>query len=68
MIESFNLHRIDFRCVSGNPAEKKYWRILRQIDKTRKYRIRHLEFADNIRDYKGEYHDTIVYELISREE
>lgn len=68
MIESFSLHRIDFRCVSGNPAERSYWRILRQIDMTQKYDIKSLIFTDNIRDYKGNYHDTICYELIRREE
>ena len=68
MIESFNLHRIDFRCVQGNPAERSYWRILRQIDLTQKYDIKSLIFTDNIRDYKGNYHDTICYELIRREE
>lgn len=66
MIESFNLHRIDFRCVSGNPAESKYWKILRQVDKAQKYSIRSLIFTDNIRDTHGKYHDTIVYELIGR--
>ena len=64
MIESFNLHRIDFRCVSGNPAAKKYYKIVeRQTD----YRYRITSFFDNIRDKQGNYHDTIVYELIRRE-
>lgn len=66
MIESFNLHRIDFRCVSGNPAESKYWKILRQVDKAQKYGIRSLIFTDNIKDTQGNYHDTICYELIRR--
>lgn len=68
MIESFNLHRIDFRCIQGNPAERSYWRILRQIDLTQKYDIKPLIFTDNIRDYRGNYHDTVCFELIRREE
>ena len=64
MIESFNLHRIDFRCVSGNPAEKKYDKIIRRICCEGKYNGLGHRFRDNIRDYRGEYHDTIMYELI----
>lgn len=66
LIESFNLHRIDFRCVSGNPANKKYIRILTKL--IEKYSIVDLIFRDNIKDTHGNYHDTIVYELIRREE
>lgn len=64
MIESFKLHRIDFRCVSGNPAEKKYDKIIRRICCEGKYDGLGHRFRDNIRDYRGEYHDTIMYELI----
>lgn len=66
MIESFNLHRIDFRCVSGNPAEFKYDQILHCV--TRKYHPTKLRFTDNIKDKQGNYRDTICYELIRREE
>ena len=68
MIESFNLHRIDFRCVSGNPAEFSYWRIMKLVEKSGKWHCHEIKFTDNIRDYRGEYHDTICYELIRREE
>lgn len=64
MIDGFNLHRIDFRCVSGNPAERGYWKILKRIDMQKKYTIRHLVFTDNIRDWKGEYHNTVCFELL----
>jgi RimJ/RimL family protein N-acetyltransferase len=64
MVEGFNLRRIDFRCVSGNPAERGYWRILKRIDTQKKYTIRSLVFTDNIRDWKGEYHNTICFELL----
>lgn len=68
MIESFNLHRIDFRCVSGNPAEKKYESICWKIKDKGEYRTHYQIFHDNIKDRQGTYHDTIVYELIRREE
>ena len=68
MIESFSLHRIDFRCVSGNPAEFSYWRIMKLVEKSGKWHWHEIKFTDNIRDYRGEYHDTICYELIRRYE
>ena len=67
IVDSFNLHRIDFRCVSGNPAEKKYESICWQIKDKGEYRIHYQIFHDNIRDWQGNYHDTICYELIRRE-
>lgn len=66
MVESFNLHRIDFRCVSGNPAEFSYWRIMKLIEKSGKWHWHEIKFTDNIRDKQGIYHDTICYELIRR--
>jgi len=68
MVESFNLHRIDFRCVSGNPAEQKYDKIVDKIVDKGVYECYVPTFIDNIRDRQGNYHDTIVYELIRREE
>ena len=68
MLESFNLHRIDFRCVSGNPARKHYSRICRMVNEQGKYNFNRMIFTDNIKDLKGEYHDTIVYELIRQED
>lgn len=66
MIESFNLHRIDFRCVSGNPAEDKYYKILIKVLGQRRYKLDKLTFHDNIKDIHGNYHNTICYELIRR--
>lgn len=68
MIESFNLHIIDFRCVSGNPAKKKYDSIVYILALKEDYIPYRIYFRDNIRDRQGNYHDTIVYELIRREE
>jgi len=68
LIESFNLHRIDFRCVSGNPAEEKYDKIVDKILDKGVYDCNMPTFKDNIKDTHGNYHDTICYELIRREE
>lgn len=63
-IESFGLHRIDFRCVSSNPAERGYDKISHHFAK--RYRLSKVRFTDNIRDTHGDYHDTIMYEMIRR--
>ncbi len=65
MIESFNLHRIDFRCVSGNPVWKKYEHLLLWFHR-RDWIGNMIVFRDNIKDREGNYHDTICYELIRR--
>lgn len=65
MIESFNLHRIDFRCVSGNPVWIKYDHLLLWFHR-RDWIGNMIVFRDNIRDRQGNYHDTICYELIRR--
>lgn len=64
MISGFNMHRIDFRCVSGNPAEEGYDRIISRFNN--EYDISKFAFKDNIKDRHGNYHDTIVYELIHK--
>ncbi len=65
MIESFNLHRIDFRCISGNPAERGYEGILKLFED--KYDIARGVFRDNMKDRYGKYHDTIMFELIKKD-
>lgn len=65
MIESFKLHRIDFRCVSGNPVWRKYEHLLLWFHR-RDWIGNMIVFRDNIKDRQGYYHDTICYELIRR--
>lgn len=65
MVESFKLHRIDFRCVSGNPVWRKYDHLLLWFHR-RDWIGNMIVFRDNIRDRQGYYHDTICYELIRR--
>ena len=65
MVESFNLHRIDWRCVGGNPAERGYLGILKHFED--KYDIARGVFRDNMKDRHGNYHDTIMFELIRKD-
>ena len=65
MVESFNLHRIDWRCVGGNPAERGYLGILKHFED--KYDIARGVFRDNMKDRYGNYHDTIMFEMIKKD-
>jgi RimJ/RimL family protein N-acetyltransferase len=65
MVEGFNLHRIDWRCVSGNPAERGYLGILKHFED--KYDIARGVFRDNMKDRYGNYHDTIMFEMIKKD-
>jgi RimJ/RimL family protein N-acetyltransferase len=64
MIESFNLHRIDFRCVGDNPAAKRYIRLIDKFQKT--YYRNAVTLTDTLKDREGKYHDTIIFELIRK--
>lgn len=65
MVEGFNLHRIDWRCVGGNPAERGYLGILKLFED--KYDIARGVFRDNMKDRHGNYHDTIMFEMIKKD-
>lgn len=64
MVESFNPHRIDWRCVEGNPAARGYLGILKLFED--KYDIARGVFRDNMKDRHGNYHDTIMFEMIKK--
>lgn len=64
MILGFNLHRIDFRCISGNPAQRNYDGVIDVIEKTQDYWVHKFSFTDDVKDMKGKYHSTVCYELI----
>ena len=65
MVKSFDLHRIDWRCISGNPAEKNYTGIASML--TKEYHVRKVAFKDNMKDRHGNYHDTIMFEMIKKD-
>lgn len=52
-------HRIEWRCIAGNPAEKFYDSICK------KYSGRKLILKDCIKDLQGNYHDSYIYEIIN---
>ena len=56
-----DMHRVEFRAVSGNPAVKGYDRFL---ERHKDIGTKHV-FRDAFRDNKGDYHDTYLYEFVS---
>jgi len=58
LIHLWHLHRIEWRMIEGNPAEKAYDRFCNEWNGT-KY-IMH----DVIKDRQGVYHNNIIYEIL----
>lgn len=58
IIKEYNVHRISWRMVSGNPVERHYDRFCD------KYGGKKFVLTDAIRDRAGNYHDDVIYEII----
>lgn len=54
-------HRVEWRAVGGNPACRGYDRFIKKHNGTK-----HI-LKDSIKDKSGEYHDDIIYEIVSEE-
>lgn len=64
-IISLKPHRIEFRCVSDNPAGIGYSKILKNVCKNEmRYQIFHL--TDVFKDAYGSYHGCCIFEVIGR--
>ena len=59
LINEYKLHRIEWRMVGGNPAEKSYDKFCEKHNGTK-----HI-LKDVIKDKHGKYHDDIIYEIIN---
>ena len=55
------LHRVDWKMVSGNPAERSYDKFCNKYNGNK-----HI-LKDYIKDSKGNYRDYIIYEIIKEE-
>lgn len=60
-IKSLNPHRIEWRCLSDNPACIRYTKIVKR------YKGRSIHLQDVFRDTTGKYHDEDVFEIIFKE-
>lgn len=63
-IRKLNPHRIEFRAISGNPAIRKYNKIVNLCKDN--YTVNIMTYHDVFRDIHGKYHDDLIYELIER--
>lgn len=60
-IKEYKLHRVEWRMVGGNPAERGYDVFLKR------HNGRKLVLKDVIKDMYGQYHDDVIYEIIVKE-
>lgn len=58
IINDYQIHRIEWRMVGGNPVEKHYDKFCK------KYHGKKFVLTDAIKDRRGKYHDDIIYEII----
>lgn len=58
LIHKNKIHRIEFRCVGGNPVKKAYDRFCKR------YGGRCIELKDTVRDECGEFHNEYIYEIL----
>lgn len=58
LINSYHIHRIEWRMIGGNPVEKHYDRFCNH------YGGRKFVLTDAIKDRFGKYHDDVIYEII----
>lgn len=59
LLEDYKLHRISWRMVGGNPAERSYDRFCK------KYGGKKFILTDALKDRFGNYHDDVIYEIIN---
>lgn len=57
-IKEYHLHRVEWRMIGGNPAERGYDSFLHR-HKGKKHIL-----TDAIKDMYGKYHDDVIYEII----
>lgn len=55
------MHRVEWQAVGGNPACRGYDRFIKKH-----YGNKHI-LKDSIKDKSGEYHDDIIYEIVSEQ-
>ena len=58
IINNYQIHRIEWRMVGGNPVEKHYDKFCK------KYHGKKFVLTDAFKDRCGKYHDDIIYEII----
>ena len=59
LIKDYKLHRIEWKMVGGNPVEKSYDKFCNKFNGAK-----HV-FRDTMKDKYGNYHDSIIYEIIN---
>ena len=58
LITQYHIHRIEFRCVGGNPVKRHYDNFCKR------YNGRVIELKDVFKDRLGSYHNDYIYEII----
>ena len=67
MFQDYDLHRIEFRAIEGNPAVERYDKIATKFASNNPYTFTKHRMRDVFRDRKGFYRDSYIYEFLKIE-
>lgn len=67
MFKEYDLHRIEFRAIEGNPAVERYDRIAKKFASKNPYSFTRLRMMDVFRDRRGNFRDSYIYEFLKIE-
>lgn len=67
IFKEYNLHRIEFRAIEGNPAVERYDRLAMLFVSKYPYSFTRLKMTDVFRDRRGYFRDSYIYEFLKIE-
>ena len=67
MFKEYDLHRIEFRAIEGNPAVERYDKIAKKFASKNPYSFTRLKMTDTFRDRRGYFRDSYIYEFLKIE-
>lgn len=67
MFKEYDLHRIEFRAIEGNPAVERYDKIAKKFVSKNPYSFTRLKLTDTFKDRRGYFRDAYIYEFLKIE-
>lgn len=62
-----NHHRVEWRCIGGNPALRGYKNFIKRINRKYNLQCKMHFFTDVVKDNQGMYRDEVVFEVVNND-
>lgn len=62
-----NHHRVEWRCIGGNPALRGYKNFIKRINRKYNLQCKMHFFTDVVKDNQGMYRDEVVFEIVNND-